>query len=275
MSYKPPRSGSRSSGGARLALVGAPTPTMPDGRPPALGTLAGLEVFACLPYATKLTRPSCASRWRDGQRVQRDGSGPVIPGHESPRERALQVEKCHGCPAGAVHNEEFPAGSARPVSVPPPPTEEEEQEAVVPNPKNVEAGRAGGAAVRAKGAHLTYNGESLSIAEWADRIGVTVEGIRKRLKAGRPIEQVLARGGLPRGRNVHGAPRTPAAAPAAAAPVKPTPAKPRAGATPSDDGTAEGVAGLVTFLRAAGYRVAVAGRVPAGIAIIVGDSTPP
>ena len=39
---------------------------------------------------------------------------------------------------------------------------------------------------------LTFNGESLSIAEWADRLGIARRTIRSRIEYGWPIERVLS-----------------------------------------------------------------------------------
>lgn len=38
----------------------------------------------------------------------------------------------------------------------------------------------------------TYNGETHTLVEWAEILGVTTSAIRKRMQAGKPIEEVFS-----------------------------------------------------------------------------------
>lgn len=47
---------------------------------------------------------------------------------------------------------------------------------------------------------LTFCGETYCVSEWAERLGINVQTILARLRAGHPIEKALAKGQFPKGR---------------------------------------------------------------------------
>jgi hypothetical protein len=56
--------------------------------------LTGTKLFRCEPYRATLTTIACSKRWRESQTTRGQDSS--------------QVEKCRGCPLGAIHSGEQP-----------------------------------------------------------------------------------------------------------------------------------------------------------------------
>lgn len=180
---------------ARPAPPAPPAVVEPVERPPTVRVIDGREQFRCDRFAAVLFRDVCADRYRRAKKLvpSTSGLGPGTGGSKAMG--ASRYGACRGCPFGPIHVEEArgrpakrtlrvvpssagPSMEATPVAMP----TAEEEEVTMARATNGEART------------LTQRGETLTIAQWAERVGITENGLRLRLKRGVSVAEALKPG---------------------------------------------------------------------------------
>lgn len=243
--------------------------------------MADLETFACIPLGCRLTRSACAARSTTARAPGRAG---VV---------SLSSSACVDCPVGAAHRKgETPAAwpDGTPLEVtaiasassgpPPPPKRKsfvyEPRRAAsfgLPIATTARASSERQEDTMAETRTITVKGQTLTIKEWAEKLGCTDAAIRMRLKKGWTDEAAVTTPlGAASGKGSTRPPSKPKAspkpAPKASAP-KTSKAPPRPRAEPA---ALEPVAFLtldpVALLTRLGFDVHDGGTAPNGVRIV-------
>ena len=87
-------------------------PLMPDARPLVVAVVDGKEHFRCLPFATTLSRESCATRFVPAAKLRATPTGIKGPklGEVTAAQRQFgygRLARCRDCPAGKIHADEL------------------------------------------------------------------------------------------------------------------------------------------------------------------------
>ena len=164
---------------------------MPDERPVAVGIVGDVEHFRCLPFATTLSRESCATRFVHAAKLRRTSDGIKGPklGEVTAAQRRLgygRLARCRDCPVGKIHADEL-GTVAR--------TGHERQnkrvEATMPKISEEMPGWAAG--WRAEGLTIErarpgdpvvvgWGGKKLKAAAWGHELGISTEGFIARVR---------------------------------------------------------------------------------------------
>lgn len=242
------------------------------------------ELFRCVPLAVKLTRSSCASRHRAAN------NGGRTPGAR-PNAPLIYAHACRECPVGAAHArgellETWPdgkpvelvqLGARAPAALPPTPpitrvhlptptrTDNEDH---MPEPRMI-----------------THNGETLSMTDWAKRLGVSATAIRARIDRDWTEAEAVStpQGGVPARLEAKRA-KAQEQSPGRAAKAEPPPAKRTSSTKPKSASSSAARAPLVTstdvaavacaldpveLLTRLGYPSEYVGETPAGRLVLV------